>query len=184
MLSGQTRYFREWHVLIDFLTGAAGTAATGQAGWPTRQRKVTHVLSGETRYFREWHVLIDFLASAAGFAETEQAGWPTLEDDELRITGEDDMSEEVAQRHCLMISEEAGEGTTGWTSIVYLDWLDADGTPHCEDLASRYAGFKKLGDDGWKLVQVVERPASEGVFDGPVAPRTHFYFRRPARAKG
>ena len=93
------------------------------------------------------------------------------------------MSEEVAQRHCLMMSEEAGDGTTGWTSIIYLDWL-ADGVPHSEDVAGRYEGFKKLGEDGWKLVQVVERPGSEGVFDGPVGARTHFYFRRPARAKG
>jgi hypothetical protein len=94
------------------------------------------------------------------------------------------MSEEFAQRHCLMVSEEAGEGTPGWTNIIYLDWLDADGLPHSEDLASRYAGFKKLGDDGWRLVQVIEKPASEEVFDGPIGPRTHFYFRRQVREKG
>ena len=45
-------------------------------------------------------------------------------------------------------------------------------------------GFKKLGADGWRLVQVIEKPAAEGVYDGPVAASTHCYFTRPARSKG
>jgi hypothetical protein len=156
-----------------------------RADQPTIWRgRVTHVLTRETRYFREWQALIHFLQGAGGSELGGQAGQPIIMDHVLRITGEDEMGEKIAQRHCLMMSEEAGEGTSGWTSIVYLDWLDADGTPHSEDVASRYEGFKKLGDDGWRLVQVIERPASEGVFDGPLAPRTHYYFRRPARDKG
>ena len=94
--------------------------------------QVTHVLSGETRYFREWSRLLEVLSSA---------------------------------------------------TILYLDWLDAQGNPHREDLSSKYAGYKKLGVDGWKLVQMIERAAFDGM-DGPIPPTTHQYFTRPARSKG
>ena len=94
------------------------------------------------------------------------------------------MHEEYAQRHCMMASIEGGEGAPSRAMIWYLDWLDANGVPHSEDLPDRYAGFKKLGDDGWKLVQVIEHPASEGRYDGPVPVDTTYYFTRPARAKG
>lgn len=94
------------------------------------------------------------------------------------------MTEIEAQRHCLMMSQEAGEGTTGWAIIWYLDWLDDQGVPHAEHLPDHYQGFKKLGADGWRLVQVMERPALAGDYDGPVGASTHYYFCRPARARG
>lgn len=94
------------------------------------------------------------------------------------------MNEEHAQRHCLMVSQEAGEGAAGSAMIWYLDWLDDQGVPHSKHLADHYQGFRQLGADGWRLVQVIERPATEGVHDGPVRPSTHYYFTRPARARG
>ncbi len=93
------------------------------------------------------------------------------------------MDEEYAQRHCLMISVDAGEGIAGSATILYLDWLDEQGNPHWEDLSSKYEGYKKLGADGWRLVQVIEKPAAAGM-DGPMPPTTHQYFTRPVRAKG
>jgi len=93
-------------------------------------------------------------------------------------------NEEHAQRHCLMVSQEAGDGTPGSAIIWYLDWLDDQGVPHSEQLDDHYQGFKKLGTDGWRLVQVIERPAGEGVYDGPIGPSTHYYFARLARARG
>jgi hypothetical protein len=93
------------------------------------------------------------------------------------------MDEEYAQRHCLMISVDADEGTASSASIIYLDWLDGQGNPHWEDLLNKYAGYMKLGADGWKLVQVIERPAADGM-DGPIPPTTHQYFTRPARSRG
>ena len=89
------------------------------------------------------------------------------------------MHEEYAQRHCMMVSIEGGEGAPSSARIWYLDWLDANGVPNSEDLADKYAGFKKLGDDGWKLVQVIEHPASEGRYDGPIPVNTTYYFTRP-----
>ena len=93
------------------------------------------------------------------------------------------MDEEYTQRHCLMTSVDAGEGTASSATIIYLDWLDEQGNPHWEELSSKYVGYKKLGADGWKLVQVIERPAADGM-DGPIPPTTHQYFTRPARSKG
>lgn len=93
------------------------------------------------------------------------------------------MHEEYAQRHCLMISVDAGEGTASSATNFYLDWLDEQGSPHCEDLSSKYEGYKKLGADGWKLVQVIEKPAAAGM-DGPIPPMTHQYFTRPGRQRG
>lgn len=89
----------------------------------------------------------------------------------------------VDWRHCLMISVDAGEGTASSATIIYLDWLDEAGNPHGEKLNSKYEGFKKLGADGWKLAQVIERPAAEGM-DGPIPPTTHQYFIRPTRSHG
>ncbi len=83
-----------------------------------------------------------------------------------------------------MVSQEAGEGTASWAIIWYLDWLNEEVVPHSEHLPDHYQGFKKLGADGWRLVQVIEKPAAEGVYDGPVAASTHCYFTRPARSKG
>lgn len=94
------------------------------------------------------------------------------------------MNEEYAQRHCVMVSQEAGDGTPGPATILYLDWLDDQGVPHAKYLTNHYQGFKQLGADGWRLVQVIERPTNEGAFDGPVGPSTQYYFTRPARAKG
>lgn len=94
------------------------------------------------------------------------------------------MTELEAQRHCLMVSQETGEDTPGSALIWYLDWLDDQGRPHSEHLADHFQGFKQLGADGWRLVQVIERPAAEGNYDGPIRPSTHYYFTRPARAKG
>lgn len=144
--------------------------------------KVTHVLSGETRYFREWPALLDFLYSesaqqSALSRQTSNREYPhTVKGDAL-------VNEEYPQRHCLMVSQEAGEGTSGSAIIWYLDWLDAQGVPHSQGVANQYAGFKLLGDDGWKLVQVIERPAADGM-DGPIPPTTHQYFARPARSQG
>ncbi len=152
--------------------------AGGGASWRGR---VTHVLSGETRHFREWPALLDFLSDVPLYpklarSETGQS--------EATISGGNDMNEEHAQRHCLMVSQEAGEGTPGSAIIWYLDWLDDQGVPHSEHLNDHYQGFKQLGADGWRLVQVIERPAAEGGYDGPVGPATHYYFNRPARARG
>ncbi len=94
------------------------------------------------------------------------------------------MSDKHAYRHCLLVSQEAGEGTPGSTIIWYLDWLDDQGLPHSEHLADPYQGFKKLSAGGWRLVQVIEHPVAEGVYDGAVGASTHYYFSRPARSKG
>ena len=83
----------------------------------------------------------------------------------------------------MMVSIEGVQGVPSSARIWYLDWLDANDVPHSEDLPDRYAGFKKLGADGWKLVQGIEHPASEG-FDGPIPADTTYYFTRPARARG
>ena len=85
-------------------------------------------------------------------------------------------------RHCLMISVDASDGESP-AIIKYLDWLDEAGNPHTEGLTSKYEGYTKLGADGWKLVQVIEKPAAEDL-DGPTSPTTHQYFIRPARSKG
>ncbi len=146
--------------------------AAGQFEW---RGKVTHVLSGETRYFREWPALLGFLAAALAEADLKQ---PTLTSEEMP------MSDKRARRHCLMVSQEADEGTPGSAIIWYLDWLDDQGVPHSEQLDSHYQGFKQLGTAGWRLVQVIERPAAAGVFDGPVGASTHYYFSRPARGRG
>lgn len=155
-------------------------AAEGETRW---RGQVTHVLSGETRFFREWQALLDFLARAREDAFVARTGQPVTIDPEIQQTGEPKMSEESAQRHCLMISVDAGEGVSSSATIFYLDWLDDQGNPHREDLVSRYEGFTKLGADGWKLVQVIERLAAEGM-DGPIPPMTHQYFTRPSRPKG
>jgi hypothetical protein len=42
---------------------------------------------------------------------------------------------------------------------------------------------EKLGAGGWKLVQVIERTAADGM-DGPIPPTTHQYFTRRARSTG
>lgn len=143
-------------------------------GWRGR---VTHVLSGETRYFRDWPALVAFLAEAS-------ARPPRTPVTPIPFSGDDTMNEEYAQRHCLMVSQEADEGTPGSAIIWYLDWLDDQGVPHSEQLDSHYLGFKQLGADGWRLVQVLERPAAAEVYDGPVGPSTHYYFSRPARGRG
>lgn len=152
--------------------------AGGGTGWRGR---ATHVLSGETRHFRAWPALLDFLAAAL-------AGQAVVPVETTTISGEDEMNhemnEEHAQRHCLLVSQEAGEGTPGSAIIWYLDWLDDQGVPHAERLDDHYQGFKQLGADGWRLVQVIERPALAGDYDGPVGASTHYYFSRPARARG
>ncbi len=151
------------------------TGAGGGTGWRGR---ATHVLSGETQHFRDWPALLDFLSAAL-------VGQPIIPAHTTPISGDDEMKDDKgAQRHCLMISHEAGEGTPGSAIIWYLDWLDDQGVPHSQQLDDHYQGFKQLGSDGWRLVQVIERPAAEGVYDGPVGPATHYYFTRPARAKG
>lgn len=86
-------------------------------------------------------------------------------------------------RHCLMVSTNADEGIESSAIIWYLDWLDAQGVPHSQGVVSQYTGFKLLGDDGWKLVQVIAVPSSIGM-DGPVPATTEFYFTRPARSRG
>ncbi|GEM_PF-1925095 len=144
------------------------------AGW---RGQATHVLSGETRHFRAWAALLAFLADAP-------APQPHIPVNPIPFSGDDTMNEDHAQRHCLMVSQEADEGTPGSAIIWYLDWLDDQGVPHSELLDSHYRGFKQLGADGWRLVQVIERPAAEGVYDGPVGASTHYYFRRPARGRG
>jgi len=88
-----------------------------------------------------------------------------------------------AWRHCLMISVDANEDVESSASIVYLDWVDEAGAPHWKELSSKYEGFKMLGAGGWRLVQVIEHPAAEAGYDGPVSANTHYYFRRPARGK-
>lgn len=112
--------------------------------------QVTHVLSGEARFFREWQALLDFLARVREDAFVAWTGQPVIIDPEIKQTGEPKTREESAQRHCLMISVDAGEGVSGSATIFYLDWLDDQGNPHREDLVSRYEGFTKLGADGWR----------------------------------
>ena len=90
------------------------------------------------------------------------------------------MNDEYALCHCLMVSQEAGEGTPVSATIWYLDWLDDQGVPHAEHLSDGYQGFKRLGADGWRLVQVIERPASEGIWDGLIGPGAYYYLTRPA----
>ncbi len=143
----------------------------------TWRGEVTHVLSGETRHFREWPALVAFLAEAPVFQ-------PHTSINPTPLSGDDTMNEDHAQRHCLMVSQESGEGTAGSAIIWYLDWLDDQGVPHSEQLDSHYQGFKQLGTAGWRLVQVIERPAAAGVYDGPVGASTHYYFSRPARGRG
>lgn len=150
----------------------------GQIEWRGR---VTHVLSGEMRHFREWSALMEFLSATQTSAKTT---WSETGGHAADIPGGDEMDEEHAQRHCMMVSQEAGEGAPGSAIIWYLDWLDDQGVPHAERLSDHYQGFKKLGADGWRLVQVIERPSAEGVYDGPVAAATHYYFARPARGRG
>jgi hypothetical protein len=150
----------------------------GSVEW---RNKVTHVLSGETRYFREWQTFLDFLVSEP--KKQSVLSRQAANQDHTNTLGEYHVDEEYAQRHCLMVSQDAGEGTSGSALIWYLDWLDAQGVPHSQGVVSHYAGFKLLGDDGWKLVQVIEVPGSIGM-DGPVPATTEFYFTRPARSKG
>ena len=140
------------------------------------------MLSGETRYFREWQRLLDFLASEPK-KQSVLLRQDINPDHTNTLKGDTHMDEEYAQRHCLMVSQEASEGTSGSAIIWYLDWLDAQGVPHSQGVVSQYAGFKLLGGDGWKLVQVIEVPSSIGM-DGPVPATTEFYFTRPARSKG
>ena len=45
------------------------------------------------------------------------------------------MNDEYAQRHCLMISVDAGEATASSVPIIYFDWLDEQGNPHWQDLS-------------------------------------------------
>ena len=144
--------------------------------------KVTHVFSGEARYFRAWQTLLGFLVSEPK-KQSVLLRQAIHQDHTNTMKGDTRMTEEYAQRHCLMVSQDAGEGTSGSAIIWYLDWLDAQGVPHSQGVASQYAGFKLLGDDGWKLVQVIEVPSSIGM-DGPVPATTEFYFTRPARSKG
>ena len=140
----------------------------------------------------------EFSAAGEGLFRLGQAGWEAV--DVIRETrpGADRTepslvittyhlkllgSIEVWQ-HCLMISVDAGEEVESSADIHYLDSLDADGNPRREELGSRDAGFKKLGAEGWRLVQVIEIPGAEGVYDGPIGPSTHHYFVRPAPGKG
>lgn len=143
--------------------------------------RVTHVLSGETRHFREWSVLVDFLSTMLMDGRLMR---PETARRVANNSGGDEMDEEHAQRYCMMVSQEADEGTSGSAVIWYLDWLDDQGMPHMERLDDHYQGFKKLGADGWRLVQVIERPAAEGAYDGSVAASTYYYFSRPARERG
>jgi hypothetical protein len=87
-------------------------------------------------------------------------------------------------QHCLMTSVDAGEEVESSAVIHYLDSLDADGNPRWEESGSQGAGFKKLGAEGWKLIQVVEGPRGEGVYDGPTGLATRYYFARPVPGKG
>jgi hypothetical protein len=132
-------------------------------------------LSGEARYFRDWPALLDFLAAVPADSAPDRPVLPSAEAH---------MSNKHARRHCLLVSQEADEGRPGSATIWYLDSLDDQGVPCSDDLDDHYQAFKKLGAEGWRLVQVIERPAAEGVYDGPVGPSTHYYFSRPARGRG
>lgn len=155
--------------------------------------KAQHVLSGEARYFRRWEDLLDFLSAKPGRSTAgpdgtgsqfhAPVGQSALSEHAIPYGGDISMTEEFAQRHCLMVSQEASEGTPGSATIWYLDRLDDQDIPHSQSVVSQYAGFKLLGDDGWKLVQVIGFPSSLGM-DGPMPATTEFYFNRPARNKG
>ena len=83
-----------------------------------------------------------------------------------------------AMRHCEMTAGE-GEGGGVQATVIWLDWLQPDGTPNTTTYPDRYRAFDALGEDGWQLVQVTERPGFDG-HDGPIAPNTVYYFRRIA----
>jgi hypothetical protein len=155
--------------------------AGGGMGW---RGQLTHVLSGETSYFREWWRLVEFLSSVLADRSAAPIDRQIMSHHTLTTLGGSHVDEEYMQRHCLMVSVDASEGVEGSATIWYLDWLDAQGVPHSQVVASQYAGFRLLGDDGWKLVQVIEHPAAEGGSDGPIPADTTYYFTRSARSKG
>ncbi len=138
--------------------------------------KVTHVFSGETRYFREWQALLDFLADAPANPSITLPSQLAIAIHRTAFSEEIPMNDEFAQRYCLMVSQEVGEGRPGSAVIWHLDWLDDQGVPHAKNLSDHC-------QDGWWLVQVIERPASEGICDGPVGRGAYYYFTRPARTK-
>ena len=55
------------------------------------------------------------------------------------------MHEEYAQRHCMMVSIEGGEGAPSSARIWYLDWLDANDVPHSEDSARPVRRVQEAG---------------------------------------
>jgi hypothetical protein len=74
-----------------------------------------------------------------------------------------------------MVSEEASDGAGASTYIQYLDapYIDA---PRLEGLNDLREGFRRLGEEGWRLVQVVEqqRAARGDASEGAI----HYYFTR------
>ena len=56
------------------------------------------------------------------------------------------MNEEHAQRHALMVSQEAGEGAPGSAIIWYLDWLDDQGVPQSEHLDDQYLSLIHISE--------------------------------------
>jgi hypothetical protein len=79
-----------------------------------------------------------------------------------------------------LVSEESDKGAGAAVWIRYLDasYVDA---PRLEVLNDPREGFRRLGEEGWQLVQVMEQPRM--AHEATSGRAIHYYFTRRAPSR-